>query len=345
MTHRGPFQLLPFCDSVIPQHLPVRPSPPPRLALGCVATPEARQDVCSWSSFKRIFGISQILDCASVIFIYSCMSRGLSEIAILLFIFITLAIDFFWIIWGSQQSTFLIFFAELDLACCSSPIAVYLAAFGRLMYWGFYMLWKLRSKFSKVTDHVGLLAKKIRKLLRNNHGLGGGLQKSCKRRSFYIGLFSTICCDFWKSLGFQPQGKIIIFHRHNDFIIILLQCLYFKSDFWALIQCYLCGPLKILGSKSSVLRLSSVKQARHPCFSDTQVSRLLLVPLLMNAWPRAARPSSRQPGTHPREPRGLLTSPCGCWQGCSHSCDAPGEHGKVRDKWRDLPEAVEGSES
>lgn len=67
----------------------------PLFASGYTATPEARQDVCNWSGFKRIFGISQILDCASVIFIYPCMSWGLSEIAILLFIFITLNIDFF----------------------------------------------------------------------------------------------------------------------------------------------------------------------------------------------------------------------------------------------------------
>lgn len=113
----------------------------PLFAFGCTATPEARQDVCNWSSFKRIFGISKILDCASVIFIYPCMSRGLSEIAILLFIFITLTIDFFfWIIRGSQQSGFLIFFARLDLALCSSLISVYLTVFSRLMYWA--LCWK-----------------------------------------------------------------------------------------------------------------------------------------------------------------------------------------------------------
>lgn len=72
-------------------------SPPdfPLFAFQCAATPGARQDVCSWSGFRRISGIAKILDCAAVIFIYACMSRGLSEIAILLFIFITLTIDFF----------------------------------------------------------------------------------------------------------------------------------------------------------------------------------------------------------------------------------------------------------
>lgn len=65
-------------DGVLAHCLPTRlPS-----AFGCTATPEARQDVCNRSDFKRIFGISKILDCASVIFIYPCTSRGLSDRAI-----------------------------------------------------------------------------------------------------------------------------------------------------------------------------------------------------------------------------------------------------------------------
>lgn len=66
-------------------------------AFGSTATPEAGQDVCNRSGFKSIFGISKILGSASVIFIYPCMSRGLSETAILLFIYITLTIDFFFL--------------------------------------------------------------------------------------------------------------------------------------------------------------------------------------------------------------------------------------------------------
>lgn len=103
-------------------------------AFGCTATPEARQDVCSRSDFKRIFGISKILDCASVIFIYPCTSRGLSDRALqisqcccLFLLLLQLIFIFFsWIIWGSQQSTFLIFSAKPAPAFCSSPGAVYL---------------------------------------------------------------------------------------------------------------------------------------------------------------------------------------------------------------------------
>lgn len=217
-TGQNPYLLLPRENSL---HLWVHP----------------HQNICSWSGFKCIFGISKIPDSTSVIFIYPYVSRGLSDLPMQIsqhcYLFLLLLqLIFFFSLNDLRQPTGCIF-NFLCKAFCFSPRAVYLTVFSSFMHWYSYVImyysvtaeaWILRSSQpgGSLANNTQMAQKKSRCVL------GGGLDKHCTH--FFIGSFCAATSSERCQIS-SHWGKIVLFHGHDGFIIVVLWCLYSQSDF------------------------------------------------------------------------------------------------------------------
>lgn len=105
------------------------------------------------------------------------------------------------------------------------------------------------------------------------------------------------------------------------------------------------GPLKILGSLCSVLWLSCVKQPYNPYFSETQVSHFLLVPQLcccsVAECVAMGCTCKQETAELSPQPTQRLTDLCVQAARAVHTAGML----QVSDRWRDLPESVEGSKT
>lgn len=124
-------------------------------------------------------------------------------------------------------------FNFLCKAFCFSPRAVYLTVFSSFMHWYSYVImyyfvtaeaWILRSSQpgGSLANNTQMAQKKSRCVL------GGGLDKHCTH--FFIGSFCAATSSERCQIS-SHWGKIVLFHGHDGFIVVVLWCLYSQSHF------------------------------------------------------------------------------------------------------------------